>query len=70
MLDEPGADKFRLVHGVVGGIRHAWIEMPDGQIYDPVNNNMPRHWYVAEKRYTRKQMARAMLKHNHHGPWH
>jgi hypothetical protein len=78
MLEEPGADKFKLVHGIIHGwVGHAWIEVPGDQVYDPVRNTYTlRRVYaitkqaVVEKRYTKKQAARAMLKHHHHGPWH
>jgi hypothetical protein len=43
MMCEPGAERFTLVHGrtgLRGGDiplrKHAWIELNDGQIYDPV----------------------------------
>jgi hypothetical protein len=77
MQDEPGADRFTLIHGREGqfGLPHAWIEIGDGRVYDPVHDQ-----YVAtdeymqsaeiERRYTQAEARRMMLEANHSGPWH
>jgi hypothetical protein len=78
MHEEPGAERFVLVHGVVGGrLGHAWIELDDGTVYDPVlDQRVPVDEYttmfhaVAERRYTRAEALENMLKNNKHGPWH
>ena len=44
MLNEDGSETFTLVHGVVSSgfawrrVGHAWIELPDGKVYEPVLN--------------------------------
>lgn len=59
MLEEPGADKFTLVHGRIHhGIPHAWIETGDGRVYEPVQGSyMPVAEFdgvygIAQRRYT------------------
>ena len=54
MLEEPGAEKFVLVHGYIyidgTAVGHAWIEIGDGRVYDAVlNRTMPWHEYTAER---------------------
>jgi hypothetical protein len=75
MLEEPGAEKFTLVHGrrYRLGIPHAWIETGDGRIYDVVDD----HYYrpdeypcSIERRYTQAEARLAMLESWHSGPWH
>jgi hypothetical protein len=78
MHEEPGAERFVLVHGVVRErFGHAWIELDDGTVYDPVVDlHLPADEYttrahaVAERRYTRAEALENMLKNNKYGPWH
>jgi len=80
---EPGADQFTLVHGIVRGPRdtridHAWVMLPDGRLYDPVENAYfstageyaERYKAVIVRMFTRLDACEAMLVANHHGPWH
>jgi hypothetical protein len=81
MHEEPGAERFVLVHGVVGKrFGHAWIELDDGTVYDPVydpvsDRCVPADEYTAmfhavvERRYTRAEAIDKMLE-NGFGPWH
>jgi hypothetical protein len=45
MLNEPGAECFSLVHGRVGSIAHAWVNLNDGRIYDVV---LDSYFWTAE----------------------
>jgi hypothetical protein len=85
MLEEPGAEKFTLVHGRTGfgpddawpAREHAWIELLDGRVYDVVlDRTFTMDEYVAwwgsieiDDRYTQKQAATLMLETDHMGPW-
>lgn len=82
ILEEPGAEKFVLVHGYIyidgTAVGHAWIEIGDGRVYDAtLNRTIPWHEYTAERgavverRYTRVEAARkAADTGNYSGPWH
>jgi hypothetical protein len=84
MMSEPGAEHFTLVHGRTGlrggdipSRKHAWIELNDGQIYDPVlDQYMNMADYVVlngvveiDDRYTQMEAALVMANTNHSGPW-
>jgi hypothetical protein len=79
MLDEPGADGFTLIHGRVGPamIGHAWIDLNDGRVYDPVRDSYVQgEGYAAfmggavvEQRYTKHEAMQASLDARHYGPW-
>jgi hypothetical protein len=81
MLDEPGAEKFTLVHGRVmtdREIGHAWIIVDDGRVYDPVLDRYfdPAKYadiYCAtgEVSYTKKEAGQRCIDAGcHYGPWH
>jgi hypothetical protein len=82
MLNEPGAERFTLIHGRLtrvwdGAYRHAWIETGNGGVYDPVlDKTMPMDEYVrlvgpvVERRYTRVEMCCEVGTAKHTGPWH
>lgn len=82
MIDEPGAERFTLVHGSVFSlsvgrqIRHAWIEVNDGRIYEvdediyePANQYLARRRAVAHYRYSRLEAWRLIRVTGHSGPW-
>ena len=85
MIKEPGADRFTLVHGSIlrpsqtendMRVRHAWIELNDGRIYDPVEDSyepadqyMAKNRAVVEHRYSRSEAVRIVLEAKHYGPW-
>ena len=80
MLDEPGADRFTLVHGNVapGSLRyaHAWIELGDGCIYDavtdtyePTDQFMAKNRAVVEHRYSRLEACLVCGVAHVWGPW-
>ena len=55
---------------------HAWILLPDGSVYDVVKDEyFSAHDYAVQYRaivgrvFTRKQAAKAWLRHKHLGPW-
>ena len=78
MLNEPGAENFRLVHGYTRfGIDHSWIEIGDGRIYEAdldrystaaefEAENEP----VVERRYTHQQAMLLGSETGNYGPWH
>jgi hypothetical protein len=74
MQDEPGAEKFTLVHGFGPlGVPHAWIETGDGRVYDPVADTytaIEDYAGVAQCRYTRLEAAQAACDDHTSGPWH
>jgi hypothetical protein len=84
MLFEPDAERFTLIHGRISQINHddylighAWIELYDGRVYDPVlNKYMPSDEYaklrrsVIERRYTKSEAMRISAMAGHYGPWH
>ena len=85
MLYEPGAERFTLVHGRISQLKgdddymidHAWVELEDGTIYDPVRDKcVPADVYVslwsaeAERRYSREDTMRVTAATGHSGPWH
>jgi hypothetical protein len=85
MLEEPDAERFTLIHGRTGFCEgdpyptrhHAWIDMNNGQIYDPViDRYMTMDDYVAlhgvveiDDRYTKDEAVRMMLDTKHYGRW-
>ena len=82
MLLEPEADRWTLVHGRVWRgipgelIDHAWIELDDGRVYDPVKNTyMPGRQYrlmrkvVEVRRYTKQEAMALCAEAKHYGPW-
>lgn len=72
-----------LVHGTaqritregIGRTGHAWVELPDGTIWEPENKMIiTREQFEISKpevikRYTFTAAALAVLKHSHYGPW-
>jgi hypothetical protein len=74
MQEEPGAEKFTLVHGQHPTYHgHAWIETGDGRVYDPTTNAYtPIGDYagVAQCRYTQREAMRVGCANRHWGPWH
>ena len=74
-------EECALVHGSIQGlgfprIKHAWVELPDGQVHDPVADTTMaldehRAFYSAEVdcRYTYEDMARNACRSQHWGPW-
>ena len=82
MMREPAAEKFTLVHGTIrsahfGSVVHAWIEIGDGRIWDPVTDvYMPtdeylkKHGAVVERRYTRAEAARMQAANPRCALWH
>ena len=71
-----------MVHGTIQGfgnapIGHAWVLLPDGEVWEPTTNAQydavsfaAMFNPVTERTYTSTETARAMLLHNHFGPWH
>jgi hypothetical protein len=78
MMEEPGAEKFTLVHGIIHGwIAHAWITLPDGRVYDPcahayfsASDYAEKYEAVPEVTYTQKEMFEAMSHARYWGAWH
>jgi hypothetical protein len=71
--DWPGA---RLVHGRAGGVAHAWVEFPDGVVFDGVFQRFYRQrpYYavlaaVVQEVYDAKEATRLMLATGTWGPW-
>jgi hypothetical protein len=78
---------WRLVHGfaLVGGMardglaipgEHAWLQLPDGRVWDPTENALATaEEYAAAchampvREYTKLQAARLASRHGHYGPW-
>jgi hypothetical protein len=80
MLDEPGADRFTLVHGNIapGSLRypHAWIELGDGRVYDAVTDTYePADQFTAKNRamvdhrYSREEAISLFLVAPGRSPW-
>jgi hypothetical protein len=83
--EEPAAARLRLVHGWCGGSTspytydhygHAWVLLPGGRVYDVIADKYfsPYEYAVlyhaiVGRVYTRKQAAKAVLRHGHCGPW-
>jgi hypothetical protein len=77
--DEPG---LRLVHGtlhIVVGVPypHAWVEVPGGIVFDPVDQYFykRRAYYrrydaAAARVYTPAEAEQLAITTNHWGPWH
>jgi hypothetical protein len=73
-----------LVHGTaqhitregIGRTGHAWVELPDGTIWEPETNMIiTREQFEVSKpevikRYNFTAAAIEILKHSHYGPWH
>jgi hypothetical protein len=82
MLRTKNAENLTLVHGRISTLPfpvypHAWIEIADGQVYDPVLDKLePATLYAAkrsavvERRYSQIEMARLAAETGHSGPWH
>jgi hypothetical protein len=76
MLREPD-NALMLVHGYrvsYAGIKigHAWIELADGRVYDPVEDRYyepGRYGGVAVIRYSKREAAKLLAQHGHYGPW-
>jgi hypothetical protein len=79
VLDEP---RLRLVHGwLLSSIGqsyygHAWVLLPGDRVYDAVKDKYfsahdyaVQHHAIVGRVFTRKQAAKAALKHKHYGPW-
>jgi hypothetical protein len=74
MLNEAESDRFTLIHGTVGGLGHAWIELGDGRIYDTtLNRYYPSGQYLkaalAVHRYSRSEVIRMVSMSCVYGPW-
>ena len=84
MLEEEGSEAFVLVHGTLAAsllglwdaYGHAWIELPDGRVYDPtLNEYAPKaeyyDWYKPSdcQRYSRTQAMELAAHVGHYGPW-
>jgi hypothetical protein len=58
-------------------IGHAWLELPDGQIWEPIRGVI---WYraawnmilqpIEERRYTKSEAHNAVMFYRHWGRWH
>lgn len=66
----------RLVHGEVWIVSHAWVEMPDGVVYDPVLQDLyPQDAYYREMEaevsaeYPWRRAVDRLLETGHFGPW-
>lgn len=58
-------------------IAHAWLELLDGRIWEPIRAKMyDRHYWdtvmrpIEERRYTRSETHNAIMFHRHWGRWH
>ncbi len=82
MLNESDAKRFTLVHGTIVSqllepplcFDHAWIELDDGRIFDPVANCYERadKWHantIAKHRYTHLEVRRMVAATGNVGPW-
>jgi hypothetical protein len=74
VLFEPGGDGFVLCHGTVDGMKHAWVDTGDGNIFDPVlDRSMSADSYlehaVVEHKYTRRQARQIANEFSTCGPW-
>ena len=80
ILNTTSNDSVLLCHGLVTNldgttIDHAWLEVDEGQIYDPVLDKViSLRMYslrVAKviMRYTKLEAAKLMTKTSHWGPW-
>jgi hypothetical protein len=78
MMDEVGADQFTLVHGYCHTrfFGHAWIELGDGRVFDPVldvtwsaDEYAKRLGAEAEHRYSQMEFAKLMSATRVYGPW-
>lgn len=68
-----------LVHGTVQGngprIGHAWLELPDGSVWEPMYHLIYLNWTeyasaVEERRYTSTEARRLIMSSGHWGCWH
>lgn len=71
-----------LVHGSIHGpeagmqrIGHAWIELPDGTVWEPLYHEIHRDWATyadarEERRYTRRAAMRKIARTGTWGAWH
>lgn len=76
-LNDPD-DGYYLVHGIVhwaDGLQtdHAWLEQPDGSIWDPYRDLHGGKTTPIKRRacrhYTKREMVEQISKHKHWGPW-
>lgn len=76
----PTPDKAHLVHGIirnkVGDVAHAWIELPDTNIWEPISNTVYDVFGfraifrpIELARYTPEEMRELILENEHWGPW-
>ena len=74
-MRQPKNTEWTLVHGVVGGIDHAWLENErDGLIWEPQLNVCTtldewRPHAICLGRWSQRETARTALDHKHLGPW-
>lgn len=71
-----------LVHGSIHGpeagmqrIGHAWVELPDGTVWEPYYHEIYRNWTEFadarwERKYTAKAARRQIARHGTWGAWH
>lgn len=72
---------FTLVHGSIQGLKfpriaHAWVELPDGSVWEPVSNKVWNRsifdgFYRAQVtvKYDHRSMCERCARHEHWGPW-
>jgi hypothetical protein len=81
VCEEPGAEKFALVHGYIRidghALGHAWVDTGDGRVYDTRldrhiawDEYEAEHGAVIERRYPRMAALQMMLDNRSYGPWH
>lgn len=74
-----------LIHGSMDGhlpdglgrIGHAWLEFPDGMIWEPIMGDLFRTWAdwqmwsdaITEHTYTLRQVQLLLTQHETYGPW-
>jgi hypothetical protein len=86
VLNHEGPGDVSLVHGLWGWrlqnhqgvfpVEHAWVDLGNGVIYEPVScQYIEKAWSESRfhtielARYTPYKTARLVLEHNHAGPW-
>jgi hypothetical protein len=81
---ESGGKRWFLIHGGIAQhplseniIGHAWIELDDGRVYDPVLDKfMTKDAYMIHRRaviercYSLDEALRLVVEARHYGPWH
>ena len=70
-----------LIHGSIQGmgaprIGHAWVVLPDGQVWEPVTNEVWKSSVFdgffcpqVAKKYDNQALLRKVVRHEHWGPW-